>query len=180
MNARDVAAAALAAAPHALYVAALGTAVSALRAASDDGPHLYFGGAMGSCLAASIGIAEERPDRDVVALLGDGEVLLGASALWALKAIRPPNLVAVVLADGRYSITGGQELPTDPAFVAVAAALGLRSARCHDAAEIGAAIRASGPALVEAVVTDDAWPGPSPFVDPALVGTRFREACAQS
>ena len=44
--------------PDALYVAALGTVTSALRTVSSDGPHLYFGGAMGSATPAALGIAE--------------------------------------------------------------------------------------------------------------------------
>ena len=47
MNATEAVAAALEAVPDALAVASLGTATSALRAASDDGPHFYMGGAMG-------------------------------------------------------------------------------------------------------------------------------------
>jgi hypothetical protein len=46
MNPTEVVRAVVAAAPDALYVASLGTPTSALRAASDDGPHLYLGGSM--------------------------------------------------------------------------------------------------------------------------------------
>jgi thiamine pyrophosphate-dependent acetolactate synthase large subunit-like protein len=48
--------------PDALFVSSLGTATSALRLASDDGPHLYLGGAMGCGLAVSLGVAEARRD----------------------------------------------------------------------------------------------------------------------
>ena len=67
----------------------LGTPTSALRAASDDGPHLYMGGSMGTALAAALGVAEKRPDRDVVCLLGDGEALMGAGSFWSLAGHRP-------------------------------------------------------------------------------------------
>ena len=53
MNATTATRALLDACPDALVVAALGTAVSALREASDDGPHLYMGGAMGSALGVA-------------------------------------------------------------------------------------------------------------------------------
>src|ERR1700680_2853493 len=53
--------------PEALYVSALGTVTAALRSVSNDGPHLYFGGAMGSAAAAGRAgrrrrDANERPD----------------------------------------------------------------------------------------------------------------------
>ena len=63
MNPVDVAQAIVGTLPDALCVASLGTAVSALRAASDDGPHYYFGASMGSALATAMGIAEAVPER---------------------------------------------------------------------------------------------------------------------
>ncbi|MEZ5101093.1 MAG: thiamine pyrophosphate-dependent enzyme [Thermoleophilia bacterium] len=108
MRTVDAVAAVLVAAPDAVCVASLGTATSALREASGDGPHVYMGGAMGSALAVALGLAERRPDVPVVALLGDGELLMGATSLWSLAGLAPANLPVVVLDDGRYSITGGQ------------------------------------------------------------------------
>lgn len=179
MNAVDVTRAVLAAAPDALYVSSLGTATSALRRASDDGPHLYLGGSMGSALAAALGVAARRPERAVVCLLGDGETLMGAGSLWSLAGIRPANLLAVVLVDGHYTITGGQELGAPTAFAEVAAALGLASAVAETAEEIGAQVRSlPRPGLLVMRYTDRVWPGPSPFVDPARVRLRFEAAAS--
>ena len=108
--------------PDALFVSSLGTATSALRLASDDGPHLYLGGAMGCGLAVSLGVAEARRGRDVVAVVGDGDLLMGAGSLWSLSGLRPKNLVVLVLDDGRYSITGGQELIASDALASVLSA----------------------------------------------------------
>jgi len=159
----------------ALCVSSLGTATSALRAASDDGPHFYLGAAMGSALAAAMGVAEAVPDRLVIALLGDGELLMGAGALWSVSAYRPGNLIAVVLSDGVYSITGGQQLSTQTRFAAVAEALGgIAGARVETEAELRTALRELGrPSLIEAELSERAWPGPSPFVDPARVRLAF-------
>lgn len=112
MNVNDVVESMVAQIPRAVLVSSLGTATSAARAATDDGPHFYFGAAMGSALAGAVGLAEQVPDRRVVAVLGDGEFLMGAGSLWTLASIHPANLLVVVLADGTYSITGGQPLPT--------------------------------------------------------------------
>ncbi|WP_345381298.1 thiamine pyrophosphate-dependent enzyme [Pseudonocardia yuanmonensis] len=178
MEPTDVAAVVLATHPDALVVAALGTATSALRLASDDGPHLYLGGAMGSALATALGVAEAVPERAVVALLGDGELLMSANGLWSVAAYRPANLVAVVLNDGHYSITGGQPLPVDPCFADVAGALpGLSAARVSDGRNLrDALLGLPRPALVEAVVETGSRPGPSPFVDPGSVRTQFTAA----
>lgn len=166
--------------PDALGVASLGTAVSALRAASNDGPHYYFGASMGSALATAMGIAEAVPERRVVALLGDGELLMGASILWSVGAYRPANLIAVVLADGQYSITGGQSLSSVTHFAEVAAVIsGLDGRRVATKDELAAQLREpGGPRLIEAEVSESTWPGPSPFVDPARVRVAFEDNIA--
>jgi thiamine pyrophosphate-dependent acetolactate synthase large subunit-like protein len=164
--------------PSALGVASLGTAVSALRVASADGPHYYFGASMGSALPTAMGIAEAVPGRTVVALLGDGELLMGANVLWSIGAYRPANLVTVVLADGRYSITGGQSLATTR-FAAVAEAIGIHGCRVGTEEELIDRLREpGGPRLVEVEVSEPAWPGPSPFVDPARVRVAFEDNIA--
>ena len=180
MNPTEVVAAVLSAAPGALYVASLGTPTSALRAASDDGPHLYMGGSMGSALAVALGVAEKRPERDVIALLGDGETVMGASSLWSLAGLALPNLLAVVLVDGHYTITGGQPLGVPDTFGAVAAALGLATATARGADEIARGVRElARPGLLEVRYDERTWPGPSPFVDPPIVRWRFEQAASE-
>ena len=177
MNPTGIAAAVLAAAPGALYVASLGTPTSALRAASDDGPHLYMGGSMGTALAAALGVADKRPERAVVALLGDGETLMGASALWSLAGLAPRNLLAVVLVDGHYTITGGQPLGVPDAFGAVAAALGLATATARSAgrasertcATISACVRAAAVASPSAAATEPKAAGTPSGCPPVIV-----------
>jgi thiamine pyrophosphate-dependent acetolactate synthase large subunit-like protein len=160
--------------PDALLVSSLGTATSAVRAVTDDGPHFYFGAAMGSALAGALGLAEAVPHRQVVAVLGDGEFLMGASSLWSLSACRPDNLLVVVLADGAYTITGGQAIAVPLRLEAVAAALeGLAGATATTTEELAEHLAdLPRPGLVEAAVTEQEWPGPSPFVDPTEVVRR--------
>jgi thiamine pyrophosphate-dependent acetolactate synthase large subunit-like protein len=175
VNATEAVAAALEAVPEAVAVASLGTATSALRAASDDGPHFYMGGAMGCGLAVALGVAEGLPDRSVVALIGDGDLIMGASSLWSLSGLRPKNLAVIVLDDGRYTITGGQSVMAPDALAAVTGALpGVATSTAANPGEVTAAVREiSRPGVVLAQVDDPTWPGPSPFVDPREVRRRF-------
>jgi thiamine pyrophosphate-dependent acetolactate synthase large subunit-like protein len=171
----EAVAGAVSGAPGALFVSSLGTATSALRLASGDGPHLYLGGAMGCGLAVALGVAEARPERAVVAVVGDGDLLMGAGSLWSLSGLRPPNLLVLILDDGRYSITGGQDVIAPAALAAVVEALpGVESARASSPSTVAAAVRSvSRPGVVVAEIDEPAWPGPSPFVDPPLVRRRF-------
>jgi thiamine pyrophosphate-dependent acetolactate synthase large subunit-like protein len=177
VKAAEAVAAAVEAAPDALFVASLGTATSALRLASGDGPHLYLGGAMGCGLAAALGVADCRPERSVVAVVGDGDLLMGASSLWTLSGLCPRNLVVVVLDDGSYSITGGQDLIGGGAFRAVAGAFpGVRAVEAVSPRLVADSVRdLPRPALVLAAIDERVWPGPSPFVDPHRVLSLFAE-----
>jgi thiamine pyrophosphate-dependent acetolactate synthase large subunit-like protein len=176
----EAVASAVAQAPHALFVSSLGTATSALRLASDDGPHLYLGGAMGCGLAVALGVADARPERDVVAVVGDGDLVMGAGSLWSLSGLRPPNLIVLVLDDRRYSITGGQDVVAPDALAAVAGALpGVAAAQADSPREVAEAISSlRRPSVILAQINEPAWPGPSPFVDPQLVCRRFARYAA--
>jgi thiamine pyrophosphate-dependent acetolactate synthase large subunit-like protein len=177
MNPTDIVRTILAAAPDALVVSSLGTPTSALRAASDDGPHLYMGGSMGTALAAAIGVAEKQPRRSVLAILGDGEAVMGANSFWTLAGIAPENLLAIVLVDGHYSITGGQPLAVPDVFGDVARALGLQTATARTSDEVSEHVtNLPRPALLEVRYEDRTWPGPSPFVDAPVVRWRFEQA----
>ena len=175
MNSLQAVEAVVAAAPDSVFVSALGTATSALRAATDDGPHFYLGGAMGSAVAVALGVAEAAPELPVVAIVGDGELLMGASSLWSMAGLAPANLTLVVLVDGLYGITGGQQLVTDPRFGTVARALGLATARAASVEELGKVLSATGrPCLIEALISPpNDWERPSPFVDPTATRHRF-------
>jgi thiamine pyrophosphate-dependent acetolactate synthase large subunit-like protein len=179
VNPTGIVRAVLSAAPDALIVSSLGTATSALRAASDDGPHLYMGGSMGTALAVALGVAEKRPSRDVIALRGDGEAAMGAGSFWSLAGIAPRNLLAVVLVDGHYTITGDQPLGVPAVFGDAAAALGLTAAAATTYEEVAARVSTlARPAVLEVRYEERTWPGPSPFVDPPVVRWRFERAAS--
>ena len=180
MNPTDIVRTILDAAPDALVVASLGTATSALRAASDDGPHFYMGGSMGTALAAALGVAEKQTEREVLAIMGDGEVLMSANSLWTLAGIAPKNLLAIVLVDGHYSITGGQALGVPDVFGDVAKALGLQTATARTYDEVTEHVaNLPRPALLEIRYSERVWPGPSPFVDAPVVRWRFEQAATR-
>jgi hypothetical protein len=79
--------------------------------------------------------------------------------------------VVVLLADGAYSITGGQPVAPALRLAEVADALdGLTGATAASVEELRGVLRSTPrPAIVEARITERIWPGPSPFVDPAEV-----------
>ncbi|MEV1243967.1 thiamine pyrophosphate-dependent enzyme [Nonomuraea sp. NPDC049750] len=164
--------------PDAVLVSSLGTATSAVLKVSDDGPHFYHGAAMGSAVPSALGLAEAVPDKQIVAVVGDGDLLMGMSSLWSLSAYPVSNLIVVVLEDGAYSITGGQSLSVPLHVADVANTLDhLSGGTAVDQAELRTALKTIGqPGIISAQISKKVWPGPSPFVNPARVSWRVRDA----
>lgn len=165
--------------PDATFVSSLGTSTSTVRRATDDGPHFYYGAAMGSAMAGALGLAEGDPNRKVVAVIGDGECLMGMNSLWSISANAPKNLAVVVVSDGHYYITGEQKLPVNLNLEAVADGLdNLRGATVETPDELKVALGQCWPVIIEAKVNERAATGKSPFIDPAAVVAGVRAVYA--
>lgn len=103
-----------------------------LAALTGDGPHLYtMAGAMGAACMTGFGLALAQPDKRVLVVTGDGELLMNVGALAAIAVTNPPNLSIVCVDNGHYGETGYQKshtaLGTDLAKMAAAA--GIKSTR---------------------------------------------------
>ena len=85
-------------------------------------------GAMGGTAAMGLGLALARPDTPVIVVTGDGDMFMGLGSLTAVAQQAPGNLTLVVLDNGRYGETGGQETPSagsaDLAAIARACGIG--------------------------------------------------------
>jgi phosphonopyruvate decarboxylase len=85
--------------------------LSALVRASPEGA-FGLGGAMGASLAMGLGLALAQPDRRVLVMTGDGELLMTVGALATIALQNPPNLTVICVDNGHYGETGNQESHT--------------------------------------------------------------------
>ncbi len=69
---------------------------------------------MSAAIPLALGIALTRPDRHVVALEGDGSLLMSPNVLATVAAARPSNLTSILWVNGHYESSGGQALPGAP------------------------------------------------------------------
>src|SRR6185295_9782427 len=92
--------------------------------------NFYMLGSMGLAFPIALGVAVAQPKRRVVALEGDGSLLMQLGCLTTIAATAPENLTLVVMDNGIYQITGGQPTPAAAStdLVAVARGCGLESA----------------------------------------------------
>ncbi|MBX5473108.1 MAG: aldehyde dehydrogenase, partial [Acetobacteraceae bacterium] len=74
--------------------------------------NFYLWGAMGGAAMVGLGLALAQPDRRVLVITGDGEMLMGLGALATIAAQRPQNLAIAVLDNASYGETGGQQSHT--------------------------------------------------------------------
>src|SRR5260370_39119917 len=67
---------------------------------------------MGSAVTVGLGLALAQPNRLVVVITGDGEMLMGLVALATVAVKRPDNLSIVVIDNEHYGETGMQRTHT--------------------------------------------------------------------
>lgn len=98
-----------------------------LWAAGHRPQNFYMLGSMGLAFPIALGVALAQPDRCVFALEGDGSLLMQLGALSTIAALKPKNLIMIVMDNGIYQITGAQPTPAASVadIVAIAAGSGL-------------------------------------------------------
>ena len=84
-----------------------------VAALTGDGSHTYtMAGAMGGACMIGLGLALGRPDKRVLVVTGDGELLMNVGSLATIAVLNPPNLGIVCVDNGHYGETGYQKSHT--------------------------------------------------------------------
>ena len=166
-----------------LLVTGLGSTTYDAAAAGDDPRNFYLWGAMGAAAMVGLGLAIAQPERRVLVVTGDGEMLMGLGALATIGLQRPPNLAIAVFDNGHYGETGMQPSHTLGAvdLCAVARACGIAAA-CDIADEAALATLArrlaepAGPLFARIAIRADEPPRILPSRDGVHLKNRFRRA----
>jgi len=160
-------------------IAGIGNTNFDLYAAGHRPQNFYMLGSMGLACPIAVGVALAQPDRGVIALEGDGSILMALGCLATIATLKPRNLTIIIMDNGIYQITGKQPTATGGAtdIVAVARGAGISASHwirdeAHFDQFIARGFRDSGPLLLAAKIDDQ--PGTvQPPRDPALVRNRF-------
>ena len=150
-----------------------------LWAAGHRPQNFYMLGSMGLAFPIALGVALAQPKRRVFALEGDGSLLMQLGALSTIAALKPKNLIMIVMDNGIYQITGAQPTPAaDVAdIVAIAAGSGLaNSAWAADEEDferlVEEAMSAPEPSLIAVRIDDKPGVGTTRR-DPVQIRERF-------
>jgi len=166
-----------------LLVTGLGSTTWDAAAVGDDERNFYLWGAMGAASMIGLGLAVARPDRRVLVVTGDGELLMGLGALATIGVQSPANLAVAVFDNGHYAETGMQPSHTHAtvALTAVARACGI--AAVFDIADEAALQdfarllhRCERTLFARVAITADEPPRVLPPRDGVLLKSRFRRA----
>ena len=96
-----------------LIVSGLAGTSRDVAALTKDGANTYtMAGAMGGACMIGLGLALARPDKRVLVVTGDGELLMNVGALATIAVMNPPNLAIVCVDNGHYGETGYQKSQT--------------------------------------------------------------------
>lgn len=96
-----------------LVVCGLAGAAKDMAHLTGDGDNVYaLAGAMGGATAMGLGLALSRPDRQVLVVTGDGELLMNVGTLATVGVMQPPNLSILCVDNGHYGETGYQPTHT--------------------------------------------------------------------
>ena len=153
------------------------------RAAGDNDLNFYLWGGMGGAAMVGLGLAIAQPERRVIVITGDGEMLMGLGSLATIAVQHPANLAIVVIDNEHYGETGKQPTHThygaDLSGIAessgfpIAETISSKSALCEFK---NAIYQATGPVFGCIKVANTSAPLVLPERDGPYLKSRFRLA----
>lgn len=165
-----------------LIVTGLAGSAKDIGALTKDGDNTFtMAGAMGGATAMGLGLALAQPDRRVVVVTGDGELLMNMSSLATVAVAKAPNLAIVCVDNGHYQETGDQESHTSKGvdLAAIAEGSGIKTCRTvstmaevEDARSLLAG--ANDSCFIHVKIDRTPPPKYKRDMDAAVVKTRFR------
>jgi thiamine pyrophosphate-dependent acetolactate synthase large subunit-like protein len=142
--------------------------------------NFYMLGSMGLTIPIALGVAIAQPTRHVVALEGDGSLLMQLGCLATVAVQAPKNLTIVIWDNGIYQITGSQPTASSSTSDLVAIARGAGIANSHWAADedefdrLMTAALEGGPTLIAARIDNKPGTGTTDR-DPVRIRASFMQ-----
>jgi thiamine pyrophosphate-dependent acetolactate synthase large subunit-like protein len=172
----------LAARDGALVVTGLGSPSYDVHAAGDTDDNYYLWGAMGGAALTGLGLAQAQPDKRVMVITGDGEMLMAFGSLATIAVAAPRNLDIIVLDNQHFGETGMQTSHTGHgiALHRIAEAAGFaETGECRTLAEVDDLVErlaeaATGPRLFVLKIRAENLPRSLPPRDAVFIKNRFR------
>jgi len=162
-------------------IAGLGAPAWDITAVGDTALNLPLWGGMGGAAMIGLGLALAQPERRVLVITGDGEMLMGVGSLATISVQAPKNLSILVCDNEHYGETGMQETATGHGvdLVAMARGAGIKHTmfvtKPDEVAGLRAAIHAgAGPFFAVAKIDAETLPLVLPPREGVILQSRMR------
>ena len=146
-----------------------------------DAPHqFYMLGSMGLASSIGLGLALSRPGRGVVAVDGDGAVLMNLGSLATLADQAPEGYLLLIIDNGVYGSTGGQPTCASRSadLASIARGAGIRPVEVvSDEAGLERALGSQRSGVLVAKVSPESAGGPVVDLAPRQIIDRFMAEC---
>lgn len=167
-----------------LIVSGLAGTSRDMASLTGDATNLFtMAGAMGAASAMGLGLALAQPDRRVLVITGDGELLMNVGTLATIAVLNPSNLSIVCVDNGHYGETGYQKSHTsrgvDLERIAIGAGFKMTcTIESEDQLTDGTAMlrKTNGTCFVLLRVSIKEPPAVKRLLEPAAARSRFRTA----
>ncbi len=163
-----------------LIVCNIGDPSRELYSVRDAANQFYMLGSMGMASSIGLGIALACPGKGILAIEGDGAVLMNLGTLATIADLGPDNYLLTIIDNGVYGSTGGQ--PTCAArradLASIARGAGVRDVRtARTEAELGSALTSMGSGVLVVKVDQIGADGPIIELSPRQIADRFMAEC---
>jgi phosphonopyruvate decarboxylase len=120
-----------------LLLATTGKTGRELYEINDTCNNFYMVGSMGCVSSIALGLALAREDKDIIAIDGDGSLLMRMGSLGTAGYYNPANMLHILLDNNSYDSTGGQmSVSSHINFVDIAFACGYNAVYIHNLEEL--------------------------------------------
>jgi sulfopyruvate decarboxylase subunit beta len=160
-----------------LVICNIGFPSRELYAVKDSSKHFYMMGSMGMASSIGLGLALAQK-RKVVALDGDGSILMNLGSLVTIFNQNPENFILVVLDNECYGSTGSQCTYTSTVDLSkIAEAVGFKNIfSFKDEIDFNKALNTAGPVFVHVKVKSGNADVPVIDMEPEEIKNRFMES----
>ena len=168
-----------------LVISANGMISRELFSIKDSPSNFYMLGSMGLASSIGFGLAFSLPNKKVVVIDGDGNILMNLGSLATIGHFAPNNLIHFVLDNEMHASTGGQPTVSNTArFEEVARATGFQAVKKVSSIESLRTVvsevlnSAEGPSFVLVKIEKGEREVPRVSHEPTNIKSRFKEAIA--
>ena len=150
-----------------------------LFAIDDRSRNFYMLGSMGLASAIGLGFALSKPDKKVIVLAGDGNMLMSLGTLATIGLTSPRNLIHIVLDNECHESTGGQETASSVTKLdVIASSSGFIDSEYVDSLDrlkdvLNRLLNTEGPSFIHAKVDRKMVDVPRVSISPPEIKNRF-------